>query len=249
MQMLKGKTCMITGASRGIGKSTAELFASQGADLILVAKTEPLLKEVQASLLEKYPGITVHVFACDISDANAVKELFNNLRALNVKLHVLVNNAGIMIDAVLTMATPEMIQQVIQVNVMGSIYVAQQASKFMIKNRGGSIINLSSIIGTNGNKGQTIYSSAKAAIIGFTKSLSKELAVYNVRVNALAPGFIDTDMTKSMDPKFYERNLESIGMKRIGKPEDIANVALFLASDLSSYVTAQIIGVDGGMLI
>ena len=249
MQMLKGKTCMITGASRGIGKSTAELFASQGADLILVAKTEPLLKEVQASLMEKYPSITVHISACDISDANAVKELFNNLRALNVKLHVLVNNAGIMIDAVLTMATPEMIQQVIQVNVMGSIYVAQQASKFMIKNRGGSIINLSSIIGTNGNKGQTIYSSAKAAIIGFTKSLSKELAVYNVRVNALAPGFIDTDMTKSMDPKFYERNIESIGMKRIGKPEDIANVALFLASDLSCYVTAQIIGVDGGMII
>lgn len=249
MQMLKGKTCMITGASRGIGKSTAELFASQGADLILIAKTEPLLKEVQASLTGKFPGITVHIFACDISDATAVKELFNNLRTLNIKLHVLVNNAGIMIDAVLTMATPEMIQQVIQVNVMGSIYVAQQASKFMIKNRGGSIINLSSIIGTNGYKGQTIYSSAKAAIIGFTKSLSKELAVYNVRVNALAPGFIDTDMTKSMNPKFYERNMESIGMKRIGKPEDIANVALFLASDLSSYVTAQIIGVDGGMLI
>lgn len=240
---------MITGASRGIGKSTAELFASQGADLILVAKTGPLLKIVQTSLTEKFPDITVHIFTCDISDANAVKALFNQLRALNVKLHVLVNNAGIMIDAVLTMATPEMIQQVIQVNVMGSIYVAQQASKFMIKNRGGSIINLSSIIGTNGNKGQTIYGSAKAAIIGFTKSLSKELAVYNVRVNALAPGFIDTDMTKSMDPKFYERNIESIGMKRIGKPEDIANVALFLASDLSSYVTAQIIGVDGGMLI
>jgi 3-oxoacyl-[acyl-carrier protein] reductase len=208
-----------------------------------------LLKELQTFLTDTYPGITVHVFACDISDSNAVKDLFNQLRKLKLNLHVLVNNAGIMVDAVLTMATPEMIQEVIQVNVMGSIYVAQQASKFMIKNRAGSIINLSSIIGTNGNKGQTIYSSAKAAIIGFTKSLSKELAVYNVRVNALAPGFIDTDMTKSMDPKFYERNIESIGMKRIGKPEDIANVALFLASDLSAYVTAQIIGVDGGMLI
>jgi 3-oxoacyl-[acyl-carrier protein] reductase len=240
---------MITGASRGIGKSTAELFASQGADLVLVAKTQSLLKELQTFLTDTYPGITVHVFACDISDSNAVKDLFNQLRKLKLNLHVLVNNAGIMVDAVLTMATPEMIQEVIQVNVMGSIYVAQQASKFMIKNRAGSIINLSSIIGTNGNKGQTIYSSAKAAIIGFTKSLSKELAVYNVRVNALAPGFIDTDMTKSMDPKFYERNIESIGMKRIGKPEDIANVALFLASDLSAYVTAQIIGVDGGMLI
>jgi 3-oxoacyl-[acyl-carrier protein] reductase len=247
--MLYGKTCMITGASRGIGKSTAELFASQGADLVLVAKTQSLLKELQTFLTDTYPGITVHVFACDISDSNAVKDLFNQLRKLKLNLHVLVNNAGIMVDAVLTMATPEMIQEVIQVNVMGSIYVAQQASKFMIKNRAGSIINLSSIIGTNGNKGQTIYSSAKAAIIGFTKSLSKELAVYNVRVNALAPGFIDTDMTKSMDPKFYERNIESIGMKRIGKPEDIANVALFLASDLSAYVTAQIIGVDGGMLI
>ena len=247
--MLYRKTCMITGASRGIGKSTAELFASQGADLVLVAKNHSLLKELQTFLTDTYPGITVHVFACDISDANAVKELFNQLRTFKLNLHVLVNNAGIMVDAVLTMATPEMIQQVIQVNVMGSIYVAQQASKSMIKNREGSIINLSSIIGTNGNRGQTIYSSAKAAIIGFTKSLSKELAVYNVRVNALAPGFIDTDMTKLMDPKFYERNIDSIGMKRIGKPEDIANVALFLASDLSAYVTAQIIGVDGGMLI
>lgn len=240
---------MITGASRGIGRSTAELFASQGADLVLVAKTELSLREVQVSLTEKYPDVTVNIFACDISDANAVKVLFNQLRVLKVKLHVLVNNAGIMIDAVLAMATPEMIQQVIQVNVMGSIYVAQQASKFMVKNRGGSIINLSSIIGINGNKGQTIYSSAKAAIIGFTKSLSKELVMYNVRVNALAPGFIDTDMTKSMGSKFFEKNVDSIGMRRIGKPEDIANVALFLASDLSSYVTAQIIGVDGGMLI
>ena len=127
--------------------------------------------------------------------------------------------------------------------------MSQQASKFMLKNRKGSIINMSSIVGTNGNKGQTIYSSSKAAIIGFSKSLAKELAPFNIRVNAIAPGFIDTDMTSGMDEKFYEFNKSMIGFGRIGKPVDIAKVALFLASDLSDYVTGQIIGVDGSFLI
>jgi 3-oxoacyl-[acyl-carrier protein] reductase len=152
-------------------------------------------------------------------------------------------------DATLQMVKPELIRDIYETNVYGTILPTQYALKSFLRKRGGSVINMTSIIGTNGNLGQTIYGSSKTAIIGFTKSLSKELASLNVRVNAIAPGFIDTDMTKNMDPKFYEKNLQAIGMRRIGKPEDVAKVALFLASDLSAYVTGQVIGVDGGMII
>jgi 3-oxoacyl-[acyl-carrier protein] reductase len=154
-----------------------------------------------------------------------------------------------MIDATLQMATMDVYEQIYKVNVQGSISVAQKAIKHMLRKRSGSIINLSSIIGTNGNAGQTIYGSSKSAIIGFTKSLSKELAPLGIRVNAVAPGFIDTDMTAGMDEKFYKKNVESIGMRRIGTPQDVARVVVFLASDLSGYVTGQVIGVDGGMVI
>jgi len=141
------------------------------------------------------------------------------------------------------------IHNIYETNVFGTIYCTQLSLKSFLRKRGGSIINLSSIIGTNGNSAQSVYGSSKAAVIGFTQSLSKELAPLNIRVNALAPGFIDTDMTRGMKPEFYEKNMASIGMRRMGKPEDVAKVALFLASDLSEYVTGQIIGVDGGMII
>lgn len=152
-------------------------------------------------------------------------------------------------DAVIGMVTQSLIEKVFSTNVYGTIYNSQLAIKSMMRNRKGSIINLSSIVGTNGNSGQSIYSASKSAIIGFTKSLSKELAGLNIRANALAPGFIDTDMIKMVPPGFYQKNFENIRMKRLGKPEDIANAALFLASDLSEYVTGQVLGVDGAMLM
>jgi 3-oxoacyl-[acyl-carrier protein] reductase len=175
--------------------------------------------------------------------------VFEALSAQKIYIDCIVNNAGIMKDATLQMVKPELIRDIYETNVYGTILPTQYALKSFLRKRGGSVINMTSIIGTNGNLGQTIYGSSKTAIIGFTKSLSKELASLNVRVNAIAPGFIDTDMTKNMDPKFYEKNLQAIGMRRIGKPEDVAKVALFLASDLSAYVTGQVIGVDGGMII
>lgn len=152
-------------------------------------------------------------------------------------------------DATLLMIKEETIEHIYDTNVFGMITVTKLAMKSFLRKRSGSIINMSSIIGRNGNKGQTIYGSSKAAVIGFTKSLSKELAPLNVRVNAIAPGFIDTDMTRNMNEEYRNKNLESIGMGRIGSPEDVAKVVVFLASDLSKYVTGQVIGVDGGMVI
>jgi 3-oxoacyl-[acyl-carrier protein] reductase len=147
------------------------------------------------------------------------------------------------------MVTHEQIEKTFSINTFGVLYVAQYAARLMSRNKSGSIINISSIIGTNGNEGQTVYGGSKAAVIGITQSLAKELAPNNIRVNAIAPGFIDTDMTRQLPKDKYQERMESIKMGRIGKPEDIANTALFLASDLSAYVTGQVIGVDGGMLI
>jgi 3-oxoacyl-[acyl-carrier protein] reductase len=246
MTLLSNKTILITGASRGIGRATATLCAEQGAELILLARNAELLRGVKIALEDK---TSVHIYPCDVSKAADVKAVFAELRTRKISLDGVVNNAGIMEDAMLTMANEEMMHRIYQTNVFGSMFIAQQAAKFMVKNRRGSIINLSSIVGTNGNKGQTVYASSKAAIIGFTKSLAKELAPFNIRVNAVAPGFIKTDMTVQMDPKFYEQNKAMIAMGRMGQPEDIAKTILFLASDLSDYVTGQVIGVDGGFLI
>lgn len=245
--LLDNKICLITGASRGIGKAICELFANQGARLVLTSRNLEPLK----SMIAKFPAHSgSHLaYEMDVTNEEDILRVFRDLNQEKLYIHCIVNNAGIMEDATLQMVKSDLIHKIYNTNVFGTILPTQSAIKSFLRNRGGSIINLSSIIGTNGNLGQSIYSSSKAAIIGFTKSLSKELAPLNVRVNAIAPGFIDTDMIKGMDMKFYEKNLKAIGMRRLGTPEDVAKVALFLASDLSEYVTGQIIGVDGGMII
>lgn len=245
--MLQNKIVLITGAAKGIGKAIAELFAAEGARLVLTGRNVEALDSLTATLPPHPDGHLV--YAMDVRDINSIRLVFEGLSAQKIYIDCIVNNAGIMKDATLQMVKPELIRDIYDTNVFGTILPTQYALKSFLRKRGGSVINMTSIIGTNGNLGQTIYGSSKTAIIGFTKSLSKELASLNVRVNAIAPGFIDTDMTKHMDPKFYEKNLQAIGMKRIGKPEDVAKVALFLASDLSAYVTGQVIGVDGGMII
>ena len=245
--LLKNQTCLVTGASRGIGKSICSIFAENGARLILTGRDLDDLRNVSEELPNRH--LKHLYFQMNVQNTQQIESVFKELKKSNIHINTLVNNAGIMEDATLQMVKPEAIENIYSTNVYGTIYPSQQAIKPLIRNKGGSIINLTSIIGTNGNKGQTVYGSSKSAIIGFTKSLSKELAPLNIRVNAIAPGFIDTDMTKGMDENFYKKNISSIGMQRIGKPEDVARLALFLASDLSSYVTGQIIGVDGGMII
>lgn len=247
-RLLSGKTIMITGASKGIGKAAASLCASYGADLVLVARSIDLLNSLKDDISNTY-GSNVKNFKCDVSNSDDLKTVFQQLNTDKILLDGLVNNAGVMIDAMLQVVKPEMIRQVYDTNVFAVMNTSQWAMKSMLRKRKGSIVNLTSIIGTNGNAGQVVYGSSKSAVIGITKSLSKELAPFNIRVNGIAPGFIDTEMTQNMDERFKEKNISAIGMKRIGTPEDVAKVIVFLLSDLSEYVTGQIIGVDGGMII
>ena len=246
--MLKNKVSIITGANRGIGKAIAKKFAQNGSDLILTSRKNGNLAQLKVDLEQKY-NINVMTLHFDLKDPIEIKNAFKTIHSSIKKIDVLVNNAGILGDTLTRMISENLINEVFSINTYGIIYTTQNSLPFMIKNGGGSIINISSIIGTNGNKGQIVYSGSKSAVIGITKSAAKELAINNVRVNAIAPGFIETDMVKNLTDDVFKERMDSIEMKRIGTPEDIANTALFLASDLSNYITGQIIGVDGGMLI
>jgi 3-oxoacyl-[acyl-carrier protein] reductase len=243
--LLSNKTALITGASKGIGEAIAQLYAEQGANLVLVSRNMEKL-ELLKNRLERSYDVQVAVYKADVSDFDEVKAAFKQINADKINVNIIVNNAGVMLDGILMMMKPDAIKQNLNVNTLGTINITQAGIKLLIKNRGGVIINMTSIIGTKGSSGQSVYSASKSAILGFTKSLSKELSALNIRVNAIAPGFIATDMTTHVP---VEKTVNSIGMARIGQPLDVANVALFLASDLSSYVTGQIIGVDGGMVI
>lgn len=245
--MLKGKVCIVTGATRGIGLRIAEYFAGEGATVFLNGRDAAKVDELVDRLNQK--GHDVHPFFCDVSDPAQVKEAFQSFLKVSKTLDVLVNNAGILDDALIGMVSPNQIEQTFSINTYSVLYMSQYASRIMSRNHSGSIINLTSIIGTNGNVGQAVYGGSKAAVIGITKSLAKELAGKNIRVNAIAPGFIDTDMARSIPDEIFTQRVDSVAMKRIGSPKEIAGVACFLASELSSYVTGQVIGVDGGMLI
>lgn len=246
---LIGKICVITGATRGIGLAAAQLFAENGAQVALVGRNAKELAQRAAEINEAFGTVCAESFTCDVSDDAAVKALFQALFKRYKRLDVLLANAGVLDDALLGMVNRAQIERVFGTNCFGLLYCAQYASRLMVRSGGGSIINIASIIGTNGNAGQAVYGGSKAAVLGITKSLAKELAPQQIRVNAIAPGFIDTAMTRGLpEAKFAER-MDSIAMVRIGTPEDVARTALFLASDLSSYVTGQCLGVDGGMLI
>ncbi|HDS1633809.1 TPA: SDR family NAD(P)-dependent oxidoreductase [Stenotrophomonas maltophilia] len=247
--LLDGKVALITGASRGIGEATVRAYLAQGAHVVATARDLAGLQALLDSVRETTPDARLDVVALDVTDPGSVRDAFQGVFKQHRRLDVLVSNAGVLQDALIGMVTPEQIQQVFSVNTYGVLYCAQYASRLMARNGGGSIINLASIIGVNGNVGQAVYGGSKAAVIGITLSLSKELAPTNIRVNAIAPGFIDTDMARSIGSEKYAERVASIAMDRVGAPAEVANVAVFLGSDLSSYVTGQVIGVDGGMLI
>lgn len=248
MQLLANKHILITGASRGIGAAIARLFAAQGAILYLNGRENETLDRLCRQLSSEF-GIGCHPLPFDVSDSAAVKQGFQHLFKLTKQLDVLVNNAGVLEDALLSMVSQPQLENTFKTNTFSVLYCSQYASRLMQRKGSGSIINLASIIGRVGNTGQAAYGGSKAAVIGMTLSMAKELAPLQIRVNAIAPGFIDTEMTRSLPAEKHQQRLQSIAMGRIGTVEDIANTALYLASDMSTYVTGQVIGVDGGMLI
>ena len=246
--LLAGKRVLITGATRGIGLAIAERFAAEGASLYLNGRDGPRVSQLAERLSREF-GVACAPLLFDVADPEAVKAAFRELFAQTKVLDVLVNNAGILDDALIGMVTPAQIERTFACNSFSVLYCSQYAARMLQRNGGGSIINLASIIGRVGNAGQAVYGGSKAAVIGMTQSLAKELATQQIRVNAIAPGFIDTDMAHSLSEDKFQQRLDSIAMGRIGSAGEVAKVALFLASDLSSYVTGQVIGVDGGMLI
>jgi len=246
--LVENKVVFITGASRGIGQAAAVLFAKHGAKLILHARDKENLSET-LECVEKVSQKAPLVVKYDVKDYPSIKNSFQTIRKETGRLDVLINNAGIMGESLLGMVREEMMENTMQVNLQSVIYHMQYASRLMVKQKSGSIINVSSIIGVNGSEGNAVYAASKAGVIGATKSVSKELAPYNIRVNAVSPGFIETGLTSHYQADRLDKVIANIKMNRIGTPEEVANVMLFLASDLSSYVTGQIIGVDGGMVI
>jgi 3-oxoacyl-[acyl-carrier protein] reductase len=246
MKLLEGKTALVTGGSRGIGKALALAFAAQGAnvafsDLRYDEKAEALEKEI-AGLGVKGKG-----YASDASNFADSDKLLDAVVADFGSIDILVNNAGITRDTLLMRMSEEQWDDVIRINLKSTFNLTKAAQKYMIKQRSGSIINMSSVVGLGGNAGQANYAASKAGMIGFTKSIAQELGPRNVRCNAIAPGFIETDMTAGLPEDIKKGWAEKIPLRRAGQAADVANVAIFLASDLSAYVTGQVIAVCGGM--
>ena len=247
MKLLEGKTALITGASKGIGRKIAEKFAEQGANVAFtylssVEKGEALEQELQAY------GTKVKGYRSDASKFDQAEQLITAIVADFGTLDIVVNNAGITKDGLLMRMSEENFDDVINVNLKSVFNVTKAASKIMMKNRKGVFINMSSVVGVQGNAGQSNYAASKAGIIGFSKSVAKELGSRNIRSNVVAPGFIRTEMTDVLDPKVVQGWEQGIPLKRAGEPEDVANVCVFLASDMSAYVTGQVLSVCGGML-
>lgn len=244
--MLKGKKALVTGSSRGIGRKIVEVFLANGAEVWgLCSKPSAAKVELEAMASEK--GTAFHEICANVGDAEQLSEVVKAALAEAGNFDILVNNAGITRDGLSFRMKMEDWQNVLNVNLTGTFVITQIVSNAMLKARSGSIINMSSIVGVHGGAGQVNYSASKAGLIGYSKSLAKEVGARGIRVNCIAPGFIETDMTAVLKEDYVKAMLDTVPMKRGGKPEDIANVALFLASDMSSYVTGQVIGVDGGM--
>ena len=247
MKLLKGKTAIITGASRGIGKGIAKEFALNGADIAFTySSSVELAKTFEKELNEL--GIKAIAYQSDASNYNDSIDLIDKIVEDFEGIDVLVNNAGITRDNLLLRMQEEDFNQVIKVNLNSVFNMTKAVQKTMLKQKSGSIINMSSVVGVKGNAGQSNYAASKAGIIGFSKSIALELGSRNIRCNVIAPGFIETEMTKKLDEKIIENWRNSIPLKRGGTPEDIANACVWLASDMSSYVTGQVLNIDGGLL-
>ena len=244
--MLTGKTAVVTGGSRGIGKAIALKMAREGANVaVLYAGNEAAAQET-CSLIEQC-GVKAKAYRCDVVDDRQTKETVDAILADLGGIDILVNNAGVVRDGLILSMKEEDFDTVINTNLKGAFHMIKHTYRHFMKKRSGRIINITSVSGVTGNAGQANYSSAKAGLIGLTKSTAKELAARNVTCNAIAPGFIDTDMTAALPEKVKATAVEAIPLKRMGSPADIANLAAFLAGDEAGYITGEVIKIDGGL--
>jgi 3-oxoacyl-[acyl-carrier protein] reductase len=246
--MLKEKVAVVTGSSRGIGKAVALKLASMGATVIVnyagsKDKAESVVQEI------KDMGQNAKAIACDVSDFQMCKDFIEDVQKRFGRIDILVNNAGITRDSLAMVMKEEDFDAVIATNLKGTFNCIRFVSRIMMKQKSGKIINVSSVSGVTGNAGQVNYSAAKAGVIGITKSMARELASRNIQVNAIAPGFIETDMTNTLSEKVKEQAVLQIPLGRFGKPEEVANLTAFLASDNSNYITGQVFHIDGGMVM
>ena len=247
MKILKGKTAIITGATRGIGKGIAKAFADHGANVLFTySSSTDLAKQIESDLSTK--DVIVKGFKSDASNFEDCHKLVEQINKDFPVIDVLINNAGITRDNLLMRMHEEDFDKVIEINLKSVFNMTKAIQRTMLKQRFGSIINMSSVVGVKGNAGQSNYAASKAGIIGFSKSIALELGSRNIRCNVIAPGFIETEMTEVLDEKIVEEWRNSIPLKRGGKPSDIADTCVWLASDMSTYITGQTIHVNGGLL-
>lgn len=245
---MKDKIVLITGCSRGIGYAMTRQFARAGAMVIANAREEHCIDSYAEQLTSQLPGSVMPLYF-DVTEKEACKQAVMQIKKTYGRLDALINNAGVMKDAYLEMVDDDTISSTFATNVYAVIHLTQYAVRLMKKQQSGSIVNLTSIVGINGNAGQTVYSASKGAVVALTKTWAKELAGNGIRVNAIAPGKIDTDMFRSIGTERVAASVEEIGFRRLGRPEEIADAAVYLCSDASSYVTGQILGVNGGLFM
>ncbi len=246
MKILEGKTALVTGGARGIGREIVLAFAGCGADVAFSdLQYDDKAKEVEKEAAKQ--GVKCKAFASDASNFEDSKKLIADVTREFERIDILINNAGITRDNLFMRMTEENWDDVLRVNLKSAFNLTHAVQRLMLKQRGGSIINMSSVVGLCGNAGQANYAASKAGMIGFTKSIAQELGSRNIRCNAIAPGFIQTEMTAKLSEEVVKNWTEMIPLKRAGKPEDVANLAVFLASDMSDYITGQVITVCGGM--
>ena len=246
---LENKVAFVTGSTRGIGWAIAQIFAQQGATVLLNGRSDKTVLDGRVDELKKAYGAKAEGFLFDVGDYSSVKACYAEIFKKYRQLDVLVNNAGLLQGQLIGMTTPDVVDALHRTNLNALYYNTQYASKLMARNKAGSIINLSSIVGAQGSEGYTVYGATKAAVAGYTKSASKELAPMGIRVNAISPGVIETDLIQGFTDAQRESLEAAVRLGRLGRAEDVARVALFFASDLSAYITGQVLGVDGGLTL
>ena len=246
--MLKNKNAIVTGGARGIGREIATTLAKNGANIAINYRTYNEDLEKLVSELEGY-NVKVVTYKCDVSNEEEVEAFIKEVKDKLNSIDILVNNAGITKDGLILRMSEKDFTDVLDINLKGTFNMTKAVSKIMVKQRQGKIINISSVVGVAGSAGQCNYAASKAGVIGFSKSIARELSSRNINVNVIAPGYINTDMTKVLSDNIKEEILKTIPMKKIGDPIDVANLALFLSSNLSDYITGQVINVDGGMVM